>query len=166
MAYEIYWGNLNKETQKELLELMGDNGNYDVVPIATIPIKMKQEEEPLLRILKVVPGEKPYEKEIKNDLRSVQAEVGGGLFEPVCLGNGLVLCCNEEGKLNGMAPNRWLDGNIICGPFFLVGEDDQGEFVSLTDEQLAQCQERFGEPQQFTGEEPELKPRIEFYSMW
>ena len=56
MAYEIYWGNLNKETQKELLELMGDNGNYDVVPIATIPIKMKQEEEPLLRILKVVPG--------------------------------------------------------------------------------------------------------------
>ena len=94
MEYEIYWGNLNNETQKELLELMGDNGNYDVVPIATIPIKMEQEEGPLLRILKVVPGEKPYEKEIKNDLRSVQAEVGGGLFEPVCLGNGLVLCCN------------------------------------------------------------------------
>ncbi len=41
MAYEIYWGNLNKETQKELLELMGDNGNYDVVPIATIPVKME-----------------------------------------------------------------------------------------------------------------------------
>ena len=48
MEYEIYWGNLNKETQKELLELMGDNGNYDVVPIATIPIKMAQEEGPQL----------------------------------------------------------------------------------------------------------------------
>ena len=48
MAYEIYWGNLNKETQKELLELMGDNGNYDVVPIATISIKMEQEEGPQL----------------------------------------------------------------------------------------------------------------------
>lgn len=48
MEYEIYWGNLNKETQKELLELMGDNGNYDVVPIATIPVKMEQEEGPQL----------------------------------------------------------------------------------------------------------------------
>ena len=48
MEYEIYWGNLNKETQKELLELMGDNGNYDVVPIATISIKMEQEEGPQL----------------------------------------------------------------------------------------------------------------------
>ena len=44
MEYEIYWSNLNKETQKELLELMGDNGNYDVVPIATIHVKMEQEE--------------------------------------------------------------------------------------------------------------------------
>ena len=48
MEYEIYWNNLNKETQKELLELMGDNGNYDVVPIATIPIEMEREEGPQL----------------------------------------------------------------------------------------------------------------------
>ena len=48
MEYEIYWGNLNKETQRELLELMGNNGNYDVVPIATIPVKMEQEEGPQL----------------------------------------------------------------------------------------------------------------------
>lgn len=48
MEYVIYWSNLNKETQKELLELMGDNGNYDAVPIATIPIKMEQEEGPQL----------------------------------------------------------------------------------------------------------------------
>lgn len=48
MEYEIYWSNLNKETQKELLELMGDNGNHDVVPIATIPVKMEQAEGPQL----------------------------------------------------------------------------------------------------------------------
>ena len=119
-----------------------------------------------MRILKVEPGKVPYEKEINNDLRSVQAEVGGGLFQPVCLGNGIVLCCNEEGKLNGMAPNRRLGDDIICGPFFLVGDDGEGDFVSLMDEQLARCREQFGKPQQFTGEEPELEPRIEFYSMW
>ena len=49
MEYEIYWGDLNEETQNELLELMGDKGNLDVIPIATIPIEM---EESPLRILK------------------------------------------------------------------------------------------------------------------
>ena len=38
MEYEIFWNDLKPEVQKELLELMGDNGNYDVVPIATIVI--------------------------------------------------------------------------------------------------------------------------------
>ena len=46
------------------------------------------------------------------------------------------LCCNEEGNLNGMKPNRWLEDDIICGPFFLVGDDHEGGFCSLTDEQL------------------------------
>ena len=89
MEYEIYWGDLNEETQNELLELMGDKGNLDVIPIATIPIEM---EESPLRILKVEPGEVPYEKEIKDDLHSVQEEVGGGLFQPVYLDDGIVLC--------------------------------------------------------------------------
>jgi hypothetical protein len=163
MEYEIYWGDLNEETQNELLELMGDKGNLDVIPIATIPIEM---EESPLRILKVEPGEVPYEKEIKDDLHSVQEEVGGGLFQPVYLDDGIVLCCNEEGKLNGMAPNRWLGGDIVCGPFFLVGDDGEGGFVSLTDEQMAECQEMFGEPVQFQGNEPQLDPRLEFYYPW
>lgn len=33
---EIYWGDLTKEKQEEILELLGENGNYDVFPIATI----------------------------------------------------------------------------------------------------------------------------------
>lgn len=118
-----------------------------------------------MRILKVEPGEAPYEKEIPNDLHSVQAEVGGGLFQPVYLGNGVTLCCNEEGKLNGMRPNRQLEDDIICGPFFLVGENGEGEFVSLTDKQIAECQERFREPVQFTGGEPQLKLQREFFPM-
>ena len=77
-----------------------------------------------MRILKVEPGERPYEKEIENTLRDVQKEVGGGLFQPVYIGDGIVLCCNEESKLNGMEPNRWLgDFDSVCGPFFLVGDD-------------------------------------------
>ncbi len=118
-----------------------------------------------MRILKVEPGAAPYEKELQNDLHSVQAEVGGGLFQLVYLGNGVMLCYNEEGKLNGMRPNRWLEDDIICGPFFLVGDDGKGEFISLTDEQVAEYQERFSEPVQFTGGEMQLKPQMEFFSM-
>lgn len=117
-----------------------------------------------MRILKVEPGERPCEKEIENTLKAVQQEVGGGTFQPVYLGRGIVLCCNDEGKLNGMEPNRWLgDEDIICGPFFLVGDDGSGDFVSLTDEQVELCMEEFGEPELFTGEEPELEPRAELY---
>lgn len=118
-----------------------------------------------MRILKVEPGKVPYEKEIENNLQSVQAEVKGK-FQPVYLENDIVLCCNEEGKFYGMAPNRRLGRDIICGPFFLVGDDRQSDFISLTDEQVTICMAQFGEPQQFTGEEPELEPRLGFYPMW
>ena len=117
-----------------------------------------------MRILKVEPGKHPYEKEIPNNLPSIQQEVGGGLFQPVYIGSNLILCCNEEGKLNGKEPNRRLgDEDIICGPFFLVGDDGDGGFASLNGKQIAACMDVFGEPQQFTGEEPELEPWMEFH---
>lgn len=33
---EIYLSDLTKEKQKDVLVALGDNGNYDVFPIATI----------------------------------------------------------------------------------------------------------------------------------
>ena len=33
---EIYWNDLSSEKQEEILELLGDNGNYDVFPIAKL----------------------------------------------------------------------------------------------------------------------------------
>ena len=41
---EIYWDDLTESKQREILEALGDNGNYDVIPIATIEVE--QEEEP------------------------------------------------------------------------------------------------------------------------
>ena len=77
----------------------------------------------------------------------------------------VILCCNDEGKLNGMQPNRRLGDDIICGPFFLVGDDHAGGFCSLTEEQIQRYTQVFQEPEQFTGQEPELKPYMELY-MW
>ena len=112
-----------------------------------------------MKILKVEAGKEPYEKEISHDLESIQREVEG-LLEPK-----VVLCCNEEGKINGMKPNRRVGRDIICGPFFLAGIDREGELTSLSEEKLKEYSKLFNEPEQFSGNEPELEPRMSFYSM-
>ena len=39
MTIEIYWNDLTREKQEELLNVLGDNGNYDVFPIAIIEVE-------------------------------------------------------------------------------------------------------------------------------
>ena len=36
---EIYFGDLTPEKQQEILDALGNNGNYDVFPIAIITIE-------------------------------------------------------------------------------------------------------------------------------
>ena len=117
--------------------------------------------EERIRILKIEPQKLPYEKEINNDLKGIQDEVEG-LFECIYLDENCILVCNEEGKLNGMELNRRVGNDIIAGPFFIGGDSRDGEFISLTDEQIEQYTEEFGKIQEFTGEEPEAEPRMEF----
>ena len=110
-----------------------------------------------MRILKVEPGKQAYEKEIDNTLESLQEEVGG-LIQPIYMGDGTILCCNDEGKLLGMDMNRRLGNDIICGPFFVAGDGDT-DFISLTDAQVTEYQELFGNPEQFREYEPDAQPR-------
>lgn len=35
-TFEIYIQDLKEEVQKELIEFLGDNGNYDVIPMITL----------------------------------------------------------------------------------------------------------------------------------
>jgi hypothetical protein len=116
-----------------------------------------------LYVLCVEPGKAPEEKEIGADLKSLQAEVGG-LIECVYLNDdpGTILVCNEEGKLNGMEMNRRLGDDIICGPFFLVRDNGEGDFASLTDRQVAEYKERFAEAEQFSDYEPDAQPHMRF----
>lgn len=39
----IYWNDLTPEKQKKLFEALGDNGNYDVHPLAEIPVPKKED---------------------------------------------------------------------------------------------------------------------------
>ena len=116
--------------------------------------------ENMITVLKIEVGEPPEIKEIPNELSCLQHEVGG-LIECVYLDDGSIAVVNEEGKLNGMEPNRKLGADIICGPFFICGDTLDGDFASLSEEQIQKYSEKFAEIPGFTGKEPELEPRIE-----
>ena len=115
--------------------------------------------ENAIRILKIEPGKMPYEKEIQNDLEGIQTEVEG-LFECVYLDDNCIAVVNEEGKINGLELNRRIGNDIIAGPFFICGDSEGGEFVSLTDEQLKSFASEYKDIHSFTGEEPEAQPRM------
>lgn len=120
-----------------------------------------ENENNTLRVLRVEPGNAPEEKVIGADLESLQAEVAG-LIECVYMDDDIILVCNEEGKLNGMKLNRRLGDDIICGPFFLVSDDGEGDFASLNDRQMDALKERFAQLEQFADFEPDAVPRIRF----
>ena len=84
-----------------------------------------------IKILKIEEGKAPFVKEIANELKDCQAEVGG-LIDCVCFEDGCLAVVNDEGKINGMKPNRRNGNDIICGPFVICGSHREGDFISLT----------------------------------
>ena len=122
---------------------------------------MKESENKTLHVLRVKPGKVPEEKDIGSDLNSLQAEVDG-LIECVYMDDGAIIVVNEEGKLNGMEMNRRLGDDILCGPFFIVRDNGEGDFASLTNLQLEYYKNRFAQPEQFAEHEPHAEPFMRF----
>lgn len=77
--------------------------------------------------------------EVKNELKALQETVGG-YIETLTLAEGVVLICNEEGKLLNMEPNTHF--YTINGEFLLVGVNGE-EFGDLTEKQMKQLEEMF-----------------------
>lgn len=103
---------------------------------------MKEEK---IKCLLVEPYKLPREIEIDNTLEAEQ-KIVGGYIECAYLPNDseVVIICNEEGKINGMKLNRYIGHDIIAGPFLIVGDDyENGDFKSLTDEQIVKYKMRF-----------------------
>ena len=116
-----------------------------------------------LRILMVEPHKAPYEASVPHELSAMQQAVGG-LIEVVRNGDGTLLVCNEEGKLLGMEGNRRIPGDVLAGPFFVVG--DAGEtFRSLTGEELERYRERFAEIEEISPQEVQAATGFFFCAM-
>lgn len=110
----------------------------------------------MLEILAVEPGKLPELRSIPHTLQAMQALVGGSIQAVHPFDEPMALICNEEGKLEGLPPNRGLwdeDGtlyDVVCGTFFLCATPpDEDIFRSLMEEQARRYQERFARPEIF-----------------
>ena len=107
-----------------------------------------------MNVLMVEPGKAPYETQIGDDLRSMQAAVGGDIQAVYPFEQSVVLICNESGKLDGLPLNRALrdsDGDIydiIAGNFFIAGLG-QSNFTNLPHDLAEQFAEQFQQLEMF-----------------
>ena len=119
--------------------------------------------EETITVLKVDPGKPPEEMKLPNTLEAMQKVVGG--YIEVVYTEDVCLICNEEGKLMGLEGNRRIGRDIIAGTFFLAGDNCEGEFCSLSEEQLSRLTRRFSQPETFCQGEVERALYLEIQSM-
>ena len=108
-----------------------------------------------ITVLMVEPRKAPVVTTLTNDLDSLQKAVSigtdyQGLIELIGIEEGVLLLCNEEGKLIGLEGNRRIGRDIITGVFYVVGVNDEGDLASLPQEKIQQYMERFREPEYYT----------------
>ena len=110
-----------------------------------------------ISVLLVEPNKYPKMIEIDDTLEAMQAVVGGDIEEYMPFEDEVAIICNEEGKVNGLTPNRavyeensreMLD--IICGKFFVAYAPFEAErFQSLPPDLAEKYREKFKYPERF-----------------
>lgn len=116
---------------------------------------MKQQ---VIEVLMVEPGREPRIVRLDNSLESLQTAVSigadyRGLIEIISLSDEVCILCNEEGKLIGLEPNRRLWSDVLCGVFYVTGQDKEGNLCSLSAKDREHYKEYFAIPESITKEE-------------
>jgi hypothetical protein len=97
-----------------------------------------------IKILIKEPYKKPYIKEVEDELKSFQ-DIVGGYIECVCCptAEDVDIVCNEEGKLEKLAGNFFVPEYEDClvGTVFAVGYNEEGDWVSITEDQAKRASE-------------------------
>ncbi len=78
----------------------------------------------------------PVVEEIRQSLESFQMIVGG-FIQHVHIYRDIWICCNEEGRNNGLKPNRC----GVLGDFFFFHLNADGQEDSLSDADVAKAME-------------------------
>lgn len=124
------------------------NAEEDIFCKADVPEKIS--------VLLVEPNQYPKMIEIKDTLESMQEIVGGDIEEYMPYDDDVAIICNEEGKYNGMSPNRAVYADdremmdIIFGKFFVCyAPIDSEKFLSLPPDLAKKYEEKFKNPERF-----------------
>ena len=89
-----------------------------------------------ITILIKEPGQAWHPAEVEDTLETYQKIVGGYIEGFFTNYRGLHFFCNEEGKLLDLKPNIFCGDDLIVGTIFAVRSDDEGEFASVTQEDI------------------------------
>lgn len=108
-----------------------------------------------MKVLLLKPGYNAEIVDISDGLESMQKIVGGWI-ESLYFSekDEVALICNEEGKINGLIPNRAIEddnGNlvdIVFGTCFICGIGEEN-FISLSDDLCRKYFEKYKYPQEF-----------------
>ena len=126
--------------------------------------------EKIIKVLKVAPHSKPEKVVLNNTLEALQEAVSEGadsvgLIEIIPITDTASILCNEEGKLIGLEPNRRIGYDVICGTFYVVGEDREGNLTSLSAKDMDYYMNRFAVPENISAEEALKALRFEIYPL-
>lgn len=128
----------------------------------------RTKKEQTIKVLKVAPKKEPEVVYLENKLRPLQEAVSigapeVGLIEVVNMELGVDLLLNEEGKLIPLEPNRRFNGDILCGVFYVIGHNDEGDFCSLSDTNIRKYTEIFKNPEDIGSDEVEAFMKVFFF---
>lgn len=99
-----------------------------------------------IRVVKIEPNKHPEDTFIPSSLEGLQEAVGGFIeIVPLC-NNDCHILCNEEGKIIGLEPNRFFGEDVIVGNMCIIKIDEEGDIISLSDEDVKKYMTLFYEP--------------------
>ena len=123
--------------------------------------------EKTIKVLKVEPKKLPEVCELVNELDALQKAVSigadyTGLIEILYVNERICILCNEEGKLIALEPNRRIRNDILCGVFYVTGQDEEGNLTSLSDDEIETFKSVFGVIEDISPDEVEPTMKIFF----
>ena len=115
----------------------------------------------ILNGIKLEPKKPAVKVQVEDTLEALQSFVEGYIECSYPFDDGVIVVGNDEAKLIGMEGTCRINGAVYAGPLLLIGDDMEGGFRSLTDEETEKYLELFKEPEEIADEE--VQNDIRFY---